>query len=224
MREEQLSGSARRIYKSLAFNLHQKSCIGKDKHEAKEAARKKYLEEHGNLKGWNPSKLDGIYSINTMRTYEGQMRRFAEYCATNYKVKRVCDITVALGEEYLRSLDATDSADTVSTATSAINKAMGWSLSPKKLGLKGRHKENIVKCREGEAYTAREYEKYKDQIIFSRAIGARRGSIYNKNDPEKLVRPDRCVRNDDGVVVGIWLAEKGVRFASRRCWSSTRQR
>ena len=215
MREEQLSGSARRIYKSLAFNLHQKSCIGKDKHEAKEAARKKYLEEHGNLTGWNPSKLDGIYSISTMNTYEGQMRPFARYCAES-GARRIGVVTEAMGEDYLRALEAEGkSAWTISVAASALNKAMGWNLSPKELGLKGRRKKDIKKCREGKAYTESEYERNRDQITFAKAIGARRSSIFNKKDAEKMVRPDRCVRNDDGVVVGVWLLEKGgkVRLA-----------
>ena len=210
-----LHGAARVIDKSLVYFLHQKSCIGKSKHEAKEAMKKKYKKEHGSLKGWNPSKTGGIYSINTMKAYEAQMIPFSKYCASQ-GAKRVFNITEDMGAAYLRYLhDIGKSAWTISTAASAVNKAMDWSLSPKALGLPGRKKKNIKKCREGAAYTEREYQKNKDQITLARAIGARRSSIYNKRNPEKMVRPDRCVRNEDGVVVGVWLIEKGgkVRLA-----------
>ena len=215
MDKKKLSGAARRIQKSLLFNLHTKSCIGKNKKEAKEESKRLYLKEHGNLKGWNPSKVNGIYSIRTMKVYEDQMVPFAEYCTAEGQ-KRICDITDAMGKRYLLHLhEEGKSAWTISTAASAINKAMGWSLSPKALGLSGRKKSDIKKCRSGEAYTKREFDKYKDQITLARAIGARRSSIFNKNAPEKMVRADRCVRNEDGVVVGVWLLEKGgkVRLA-----------
>ena len=213
--EGRLTGAARRIYKSLSYYLHQKACFGQDKHMAKVTMREQHLKTYGNLKGWNPSKVDGIYSINTMRTYEGQVCGFSKYCAS-VGFKRVSDITEDVGIMFLKKLEADGkSGYTISTASSALNKAMGWNLSPKALGLKGRKKADIKKCREGAAYTDREFESNKDQIMIARAIGARRSSIYNKNTPDKMIRPDRCVRNDDGVVVGVWLCEKGgkVRLA-----------
>ena len=204
----------KRIYNSLIAFLKTKKCYGRSRHLDKEEAREKYRAEHGSLKGWNPAKLPGIYSHNTMDTYKTRMRPFARYCA-EHGARRIGVVTEAMGEDYLRMLDETNSADTVSTAASALNKALGWNLSPKRLGLKMRKKADIKKCRSGEAYTAGEYKKYKDQITLARAIGARRSSIYNKNTPDKMIRPDRCVRNDDGVVVGVWLCEKGgkVRLA-----------
>ena len=216
MLRDEYKGKENRIFCSLKFFLESKACFGRSRHKDKEAAREQYKAEHGgSLEGWNPSKLPGIYSYATMRTYISQMRPFARYCA-EHGARRVSAITAEMGEAYLRHLaDEGKSGWTISTAASAINKALGWDLSPKRLGLKGRCKKDIRKCRTGEPYTAGEYEKYKDQIMFARAIGARRGSIFNKNAPEKMVRPDRCVRNDDGVVVGVWLLEKGgkVRLA-----------
>ena len=210
MGEEKLSGAARRIYKGLAYYLHQKSCIGKKKHTEKERAKQEYLQKHGTLKGWNPSKANGIYSIKTMRTYESQIRSFAKYCAAKHKIRQMSGITIAIAQEYLRDLEAEGKAPwTISTAASAINKALGWNLSPKQLGLKSRKKTTIKKCRTGEPYTKKEYEKYKDQITLARAIGARRASIFNKTDPQKLITPRRCVRNAEGIVIGVLLIEKG---------------
>ena len=194
----------------MKYFLESKACYGKSRHKDKEEAREKYKAEHGgSLEGWNPSKLPGIYSFATMRTYISQMRPFARYCA-EHGARRVSAVTKEMGEAYLRHLaEQGKSGWTISTAASAINKAVDWDLSPKALGLPGRRKKSIRKCREGDAYTEKEYGTYKDQITIARAIGARRSSIYNKKDPNKLITPNRCVRNEDGIVVGIRLIEKG---------------
>lgn len=144
-----------------------------------------------------------------MKSYKSQIRPFARYCA-EHGAKRINKVTIEMGEDYLRAMHAAGkSAWSISTAASAINKATGWSLSPRALGLPGRKKKSIKKCREGGAYTQKELELYADQIIFARACGARRESIFNVHAPEKMVRADRCVRNEAGVVVGVWLKEKG---------------
>jgi|GEM_PF-1948823 len=200
---------ANRIEKSLRFQLNELDHIGRSKHADKQAERAAYLHEHGNLRGWNPARLPWIYSKGTMATYKRQMKPFAVFCA-EAGARRVGVITQEMGEAYLRKLHAEGkSAWSISTAASAINKAMGWSLSPKALDLPSRGKMDIRRCRDKEAYTDMEYAKYRDQITIARAVGARRESIYNEDDPEKMIRANRCVRNDEGDVVGIWLLEKG---------------
>lgn len=216
MADDKAKGKENRICCSLEYFLESKACYGENRHHAKEEAREKYRTEHNNsLKGWNPGKLPGIYSKSTMKTYKAQMRPFARFCAQR-GARNSKGITLEMAQDYLIQL-AKDgkSAWTISTAASAINKALGFELSPKALGLKGRKKTNIKKCREGDAYTKREYQKNKDQITLARAIGARRSSIYNKTDPKKLITPNRCVRNAEGIVIGIRLKEKGgkVRIA-----------
>ena len=210
MERDKFTGKENRIFCSLKHFLETKACYGKSRHKAKEEAREKYKTEHGgSLHGWNPSKLPGIYSITTMKTYISQMRPFARYCAEQ-GARRVSGITEEMGRAYLRHLEAKGKSGwTVSTAASAINKALGWNLSPKALGLAGRRNIEITKCREGVAYTKKEYDKYKDQITMARAIGARRSSIYNKKDCAKMITPNRCIRNGDGLVVGVRLIEKG---------------
>lgn len=209
MDRDKFTGSANRICNSLYHNLDSLACFGQKKHEAKEREKEAYRKEHGNLKGWNPSATKGIYSINTMTMYRAQMCPFARFCAER-GARRISMLTPQMGEEYLRSLHASGkSAWTLSTAASAINKAMGWSLSPKALGLPGRRKKNIKKCRKGETFTPKEYKLYHDQIVFAMATGVRRNSIYRKKFPNKMVRPNRCVRNKLGIVVGVWVEEKG---------------
>lgn len=52
----------KRIDKSLQHRLSGMARFGQSKHEAKQEARAAYLKEHGTLTGWNPSKVDGIYT------------------------------------------------------------------------------------------------------------------------------------------------------------------
>ena len=56
------SGAQKRIEKALIHRLLMQSKMGQSKHAAKQAAREAWLASHGNLKGWNPAKAEGIYS------------------------------------------------------------------------------------------------------------------------------------------------------------------
>lgn len=201
--------AAVRITKSMHHSLNLLDHIGCSRHADKQAARVEYEKERGSLKGWNPARLPWIYSKQTLKNYKSQAQYFARYCSER-GARRLMDVTEEMGREYLRKLHAEGkSAWSVSAAASAINKTMGWSLSPKSLGLPGRSKKAIRRCREGAAYTPAEYSKYRDQITIARAIGARRESIYNSKDMGKMIRANRCVRDKNGIVVGVWLLEKG---------------
>lgn len=200
---------ADRIMKSMNHQLNLLDHIGCSKHADKQAAKADYKKKYGSLKGWNPAKLPWIYCKQTLRNYKSQVKLFAGYCS-ECGARRLMDVTEDMGKRYLKKLhEEGKSAWSVSAAASAINKTMGWSLSPKALGLPGRKKKEIRRCREGDAFTSAEFAKYRDQITIARAVGARRESIYNKKDMGKMIRPNRCVRNKAGVVVGIWLLEKG---------------
>ena len=138
------TGAEKRLCKSLTHNLLAQSKMGFSKHEAKLQAREEYLSEHGTLKGYNPTKVDGIYSRATMTTYVNEMPSFAHHCASR-GAKRIGEITAEMGEDYLKGMHAAGKSDwSIATAAAAINKAMGWSLSPKKLGLPVRRKDNIT--------------------------------------------------------------------------------
>lgn len=195
-------GAAKRLNKSLQNSLYAKNALGSSKHEAKQHSRKEYFSEHGTLKGWNPSKLDGIYSRRTMETYLNVMPKFAQYCA-NRSAKRLSDLNEAMGEDYLRYLSEQGKSNwSISTASSALNKALDWELSPTKLGLSKRSKKDITRSRIARAHDSRDFSAYEDQIFFAKATGVRRMSVT-------VVRPCDCVRNETGTVVGVHVIEKG---------------
>jgi len=198
------SSAAKRINKSLQHNLYAQSKLGESKHKAKAVAKEKYLEAHGGLKGYNPGKVEGIFSVGTLTTYLGEMPAFAEFCAQQ-GAKRMSDLTEDMGAEYLKALDKSDaSAWSVSTASAAINKALGWNLSPSGLGLKARRKKDIVRSRLPHEHDKRDFSKDEPQTIFARGTGVRRMSVT-------VVCPHNCVRDANGMVIGVHVTEKGGR-------------
>ena len=196
--------AATRLTKGLQHNLYAQAKLGQSKHAAKATAKKKYLEEHGNLRGYNPGKVDGIFSVGTMTTYLGEMPDFAEFCGLQ-GAKRMSDLTETMGAEYLQAMDtAGASAWSISVAAAAINKALGWGLSPSELGLKARRKADIVRSRLSREHDKRDFSKYEPQITFAQGTGVRRMSITK-------VRPCDCVRDANGTVIGVHVTEKGGR-------------
>ena len=199
---KKLKGAAKRILGGLQNRLSKKARFGQSKHEAKQEAKAAYLKEHGTLEGHNPAKVDGIFSIGTMETYRAAMQPFAEWCSA-HNVKNAGQITEAHAASYLLEREAAGlSPWTVSRDLSAINKALGFSLSKGELGLRQRKKSEITRSREETANDRRQFSKYQEQITVAKACGCRRASITK-------ITPDDCVRNSRGQVVGIRLVEKG---------------
>ena len=198
----ELKGAAKRILGGLQNRLSKLARFGQSKHEAKQAARDAYLKEHGNLEGYNPARVDGIYSIGTMETYRAAMQPFAKWLAA-HKVKNAAQITKAHAAAYLRERERAGlSSWTVSRDLSAINKALGFELSKRELGLRQRKKSEIIRSREETANDKRQFSKYRDQITVAKACGCRRAFITR-------ITPNDCVRNSRGQVVGIRVVEKG---------------
>ena len=198
----ELKGAAKRILGGLQNRLSKLARFEQSKHEAKQAARDAYLKEHGNLEGYNPARVDGIYSIGTMETYRAAMQPFAKWLAA-HKVKNAAQITEAHAAAYLRERERAGlSSWTVSRDLSAINKALGFELSKRELGLRQRKKSEIIRSREETENDKRRFSKYRDQMTLAKACGCRRASITR-------ITPNDCVRNSRGQVVGIRVVEKG---------------
>ena len=110
-----------------------------------------------------------------------------------------------MGAEYLKSMHMEgQSAWSIATAAAALNKAMGWTLSPAALGLPSRRKGDITRSRVPRAHDSRDFTAYADQIAMAKATGIRRQSML-------VIRPTDCVRDGQGTVVGVSVTEKGGR-------------
>ena len=125
---EKLTGAANRINRALQHRLSGLSRFGQSKHEAKAAAREAYLAEHGNLKGYNPSRVEGIFSIRTMENYRQTAREFAKWAAEN-GCKNANKVSRETAGRYLQERQAGGkSAWTTSKDMAALNKMFDYGL------------------------------------------------------------------------------------------------
>lgn len=76
-----LSGPANRINRNLQHKLSAQIRFGESRHDAKQKAREEYLKLHGNLEGYNPSRVEGIFSIKTLEDYRQTAREFSIWAA-----------------------------------------------------------------------------------------------------------------------------------------------
>ena len=156
----ELKGAAKRIFGGLQNRLSRLARFGQSKHEAKQEARKAYLKEHGNLVGYNPARVDGIFSLGTMETYRAAMQPFAKWLSA-HKVKNASQITKAHAAAYLREREVA--------------------------GLRSRRKSEITRSREEAENDRRRFGKFQDQITVAKACGFRRASI-TRITPNDCVR------------------------------------
>jgi len=194
----------KRINNGFQHRLGQMSKFGQSKHAAKQVEREKYKQEHGNLNGYNPTKVDGIYSIGTMETYRSAAETFAKWLSENTSVKNASQVTREMACQYLKERGTTTSAWTVGRDMAMINKLYNWNLNKKELGLKDRRQADIKRSRyncPNDRYMER--ERYAKQIDFARGCGCRRQSIL------KVIPNNIEWRN--GRAVGVRLVEKGGR-------------
>lgn len=192
----------KRINKDLQHRLGKMAKFGQSKHEAKQEARAAYLREHGDLKGWNPSKVEGIFGIGTMETYRAAMEDFSKWCAEK-GINNANRISRNDGILYLREREAQGiSAWTISRDMSALNKVFDYGYTKKEVGLRERQQEDVKRSREACDHDRHAHEeRYKDQMDFARACGCRRQSV------ERVQYGDLVWNN--GRVVAVHLTEKG---------------
>jgi len=192
----------KRVNKDLQHRLSTMARFGQSKHEAKQTARAEYIKAHGDTRGWNPSKVEGIYGIGTMETYRAAMEDFSKWCAA-HNVGKAEKITRETGAQYLKEREAEGkSAWTVSRDMSAINKVFGYGFTKKELGLSDRRQEDVKRSREDCQHDRYAHqERYAEQMTFARACGCRRQSI-------EQVRYENLVWKN-GRVVAVQLTEKG---------------
>ncbi len=171
--------SERSLGNYINHELGKMSAYGESKHEAKKASREAYLTEHGNLKGWNPAKIDGkIFAKETMETYRKAGRHFEKWLKEQGLTKP-SQVNRAVASLYLKDRESRGmSAWTVSRDMAMINKVWGYDLNKAEMELKSRQLGDIKRSRGGiNPKHARQYEKNANQIEITKACGTRRQSI-----------------------------------------------
>ena len=124
---KKLKGAAKRILGGLQNRLSKLARFGQSKHEAKQAARAAYLKEHGNLDGYNPARVDGIFSIGTMETYRAAMQPFAEWCSA-HNMKNAGQITEAHAAAYLLEREAAGQSRIVKKSFGRLFRRFSWQI------------------------------------------------------------------------------------------------
>ena len=94
--------------------------FGESKHEEKE---KKAVEARASgAKGWNPARVDGVYSIVTMQTYRRECIAFVEWAKINYDCRYLEQCKTYAGQYLVNKIASGNSAWSVQTIRSALRK------------------------------------------------------------------------------------------------------
>ena len=194
--------SKKQLNKSLQHKLSEMARFGQSKHEAKQASRDAYFQKNGSLKGWNPARADGIFSIKTMETYRAAIETASSWFHSN-GYKSVDSITPAACTAYLLAREGQGlSAWTISRDMAALNKCFSYSLCKSEIGLRERLQSEAFRSREPNQNDNRDFTKFSDAMTVAQSCGCRRQSV-------EQLRPSDFLRNEVGTIFAVTLHEKG---------------
>lgn len=157
------------------LSLKKQERYGESKFEAKQKAKEEAKERGEEFKN-----VQGIYSFNTMKTYEKNCKQFIKWCLEEHKqdIKHYSDCKQYI-EEYLQhEIDRDLSAWTIHTKASAICSSYNIRLEELGITLPARLREDITRTR---GYDSSKYkdidDRYREIKDFIRATGCRRGEL-----------------------------------------------
>lgn len=196
--------------KKLGYLAHQKINsmlrFGESKHQAKAEARKEALEKG---EKWNPSKVEGIFSIKTTEAYRQTINEFCLWHKESGYKQYIRDLDAIPKDrviEYLQHRqDKGLSAWTVSKDMAALNKVFGYDITKSEAHLNNRSLDNIKRSRDNVYTDNRDFSKYKDSILVAEGTGIRRQSIT-------VIQPGDFKRDDKGNVISVAVIEKGGKY------------
>lgn len=158
-------------------SLKKQERYGQSKFEDKKEAAKKAKEEGREFKN-----VQGIYSFNTMKTYEKNCKQFIKWCLQEHKseIKHYSDCKKFTKEYLQNEIDRGLSAWTIHTKASAICSSYNIRLEDLDIKLPARLREDITRTR---GYDSSKYkdidERYRDIKDFIRATGCRRDELLS---------------------------------------------
>jgi len=188
-------------------------CRGTSRHDAKQAYR--LAAASAGVDQVNPAAAAGVYSTQTMRTYEQQGTQAARWIRDTYGIKDIGQV----GRDHIKSYlqhcrDQGQSAWSVSTAMAACNKIWGADLTKKECDLETRRLQDITRNRsELEYHKSCNRDNYLDQITVAKAFGLRRESICGG---QYQIRPSSICKSGDGRIYAE-VVEKGGRYRAAPC-------
>lgn len=177
--------------------------FGESKHEEKQ---KKLTEaKTKDMKGWNPARVDGIYSIVTMKTYRRECIAFVEWAKKEYDCRYLDQCKTYIGQYLVNKIDAGNSAWSVQTIRSALRKLYQNLELANNVQVPIRKKNEIKRSR-GEKAMDKKFspERNRDLVDFCKATGLRRHEL-------QAVKVQDVYRDEDGKLRVEVIQGKGGR-------------
>ena len=165
------------LTKQIVDTLNSYARFGESKYEAKQVAYA--LNKSLGVTGWNPARLSGIYSIETMKTYRTASIDFGEWCKKTHGSRWLEEMRPHAGA-YLQMMRDSGrySADSLKTNRAALRKLFQDPYLAKEVVLPDRKKENITRSRGAKAMDRKFSElKNRNLVDFARACGLRRHEL-----------------------------------------------
>lgn len=178
------------IVKQVEWELKKQIRFGESKHEAKQRAREQALKEG---KTWNPARVEGIYSIQTLKDYLKKGVNFAKWARDTHGAK-----TLEQAKAYVPEfLEQYDNPWTRRCYASALSKLYHCSSTDWDVQFEVRSKDKITKSRK-KAVRDRNFskERNKDLVDFCKGTGLRRKELLE-------LRPDDIYEKDGQVFVFV---------------------
>ncbi len=164
--------------------------IGESKHNAKKVEKDRCASTG---EKWNPVRVPGVHSKETMKQYLDKCQKFGQYCKEKFELKKINEIKPEMIKSYLEHLrlDRKYAATSLTPVASAITKMTGITREQftKEIGyqLPGRSSQNITRSR-GTSTGDKHFsaERNADLVQFGVATGLRKDKELAKLRPEQI--------------------------------------
>ncbi len=149
---------------------------GQSRYDAKQEATT--AARAAGLKGWNPARVDGIYSIGSGDTYFKEAIRFVEWAKETHHCRWLDEAKIHVAEYLRLRIEQKHSAWTLQMARSALRKMYQEHQLATDVQLPTRRKVNIIRSRGPKAMDKKFSEqRNRDLVDLCRASGLRRHEV-----------------------------------------------
>ncbi|HHY71157.1 MAG TPA: site-specific integrase [Thermoanaerobacterales bacterium] len=163
------------LKKQVCDALYAQARFGQSKHQAKQEEKRR-CEKIG--EPWNPARVDGIFSIGTMKAYREECIRFTDWAKEQHGCRWLNEAKEHVSEYLQNGVDRGLSPWTMKKQAAALRKMYKDSELGKEINLPKRELANISRSRgKVEMDKKIDLEKYKPIIDFCKATGLRRHEV-----------------------------------------------
>lgn len=165
------------LTKQVCDALYCQSRFGQSKYDAKQGVISANAIG-GEVRKWNPARVQGIYSIETMKSYRKQSIKFVDWAKRKYGCKWLDEAKLYVSEYLKERMEKGDSAWTLQLRRAALRKLYQDMNLANELRLPTRRKAEIVRSRGSKSMDKKfSVERNRDLVDFCLATGLRRHEI-----------------------------------------------